>query len=154
MKILVFSDSHGSTKPMIELVERNKPDRILHLGDVVRDAYVLREKFPQIPLDLVRGNCDGRLPEPEELHLTLEGRRIFLCHGHTYHVKYDWAEAAIAARAEGADILLFGHTHHAMYTYKSGLWIMNPGSVREGWDASYGVIILEGKNTVCYTNPV
>ncbi|MBM6939768.1 hypothetical protein H7U37_14860 [Pseudoflavonifractor phocaeensis] len=40
-----------------------------------------------------------------------------------------------------------------MCTYKKGLWIMNPGSVR-GWDASYGVIILDGENTVCYTNPV
>ncbi|MBM6937557.1 metallophosphoesterase family protein, partial [Pseudoflavonifractor phocaeensis] len=101
MKILVFSDSHGNTKTMMELVERHKPDRILHLGDVVRDAYTLREAFPDIPLDLVRGNCDGWLPEPEELHVTLEGRKLFLCHGHTYHVKYDWGEAAIAARAEG-----------------------------------------------------
>lgn len=154
MKILVFSDSHGIKRHMEEAVRLHKPDHILHLGDVVADAKALHETFPQIPMDWVRGNCDGQLREPEELQLTLEGRKILLCHGHTYHVKWDWAEAAMAARRIRADILLFGHTHEPMCTFERGLWIMNPGSIRGGWNAGYGVIVLEGDNTVCYTVPV
>ena len=154
MKILVFSDSHGIRRHMEEAVRLHQPDRIFHLGDVVSDAKALKETFPHIPMDLVRGNCDGHLPEPEELLLEVEGRKILLCHGHTYHVKWDWAEAAMAARAARAHILLFGHTHEPMCTFERGLWIMNPGSIRGGWNAGYGVIVLEEGNTVCYTVPV
>ena len=41
MNILVFSDSHGNTARMAEVVRREQPDQIFHLGDVSRDARAL-----------------------------------------------------------------------------------------------------------------
>ena len=38
MKILVFSDSHRSVGGMIDAVEREKPQQIIHLGDIMDDA--------------------------------------------------------------------------------------------------------------------
>ena len=33
MKLLVMSDSHGNVANMLQAVQRENPDRILHLGD-------------------------------------------------------------------------------------------------------------------------
>lgn len=41
------------------------------------------------------------------------------------------------ARQEGADIVLYGHTHTGVTCYDDGLYIMNPGSIRDG---HYGMI--------------
>ena len=59
------------------------------------------------------------------------------------------------ARQAGADILLFGHTHQAYAErLEDGLWVMNPGSC-QSWDrTTYGVILLEKTDTLCYTVPV
>ena len=63
MRILVLSDSHGCVEPMEQCVERVQPQVILHLGDCVRDAQRLEERYPQIPLLGVPGNCDeGGIP--------------------------------------------------------------------------------------------
>ena len=152
MKILVFSDSHGNVEHMAEAVERDRPDRIFHLGDVEPDARALRRRFPDIPMDCVPGNCDGRRPDLEEEKLVeAEGRRILLMHGHTRNVKLGMGQAVWAAREAEADVLLFGHTHEAFCTYEQGLWIMNPGTVRGSWaGATYGVITIQGGDLVCY----
>ena len=68
MRILVLSDSHGCVEPMEQCVERVQPQVILHLGDCVRDAQRLEERYPDIPLLGVPGNCDyGGLDQPERL---------------------------------------------------------------------------------------
>ena len=56
-------------------------------------------------------------------------------------------DAAIArARAAGADILLFGHTHQPLcQQMEDGLWVLNPGPSR----SSYGTILLEEGLTCC-----
>ena len=41
MRIVVFSDSHGSVEPMLHAVREEKPDLVLHLGDHARDAEAL-----------------------------------------------------------------------------------------------------------------
>lgn len=87
MRILVLSDSHGCVEPMEQCVERVQPQVILHLGDCVRDAQRLEERYPQIPLLGVPGNCDyGGLDQPERL-TELGGVRILMMHGHTRRVK-------------------------------------------------------------------
>ena len=63
-------------------------------------------------------------------------------HGHTYNVKYTLSQLKSAARSNGADIVLYGHTHVAKTEYDDGLYVMNPGSIshpREG-APSYGVV--------------
>ena len=45
------------------------------------------------------------------------------------------------ARNAGAELLLFGHTHHSLcQQLPDGLWMLNPGASR----SSYGLVLLEG----------
>ena len=58
MLLAVFSDSHGRIGPMTAAVETYRPDRVLFLGDGVRDAEAVRRAFPDIPFTILSGNCD------------------------------------------------------------------------------------------------
>ena len=48
MKILVLSDSHGDVDSMVEVVTKERPDAIFHLGDLIGDAQELHNEFPNI----------------------------------------------------------------------------------------------------------
>ena len=151
MKLLIFSDSHGNVANMADVVRLESPDRILHLGDMARDAEDLARAFPQIPVTYVPGNCDGRRPDlPEERIFTLDGCRILMTHGHAYHVKMGIGLAVRAAREAGAHLLCFGHTHEALCTFENGMWIVNPGSGGTFGPHAYGVAVLEDGGAVCY----
>lgn len=131
---------------MLDVAEREKPDEIIHLGDHLRDAETLSFAFPAIPMTRVPGNCDGWTDEPDRLVLEREGVRILLAHGHQWRVKSGPDQAVAAARAHGADILLYGHTHEAVCRRSAGLWVMNPGTVGGKWArATYGVIEIAGR---------
>lgn len=151
MKLLIFSDSHGNVANMEDMVRLEHPDRILHLGDLVHDAQALQEKFPDIPVLFVPGNCDGRRPDlPDQRIFTLEGCKLLMTHGHIYHVKMGAGAAVRAARQAGADLLFFGHTHEAFCEFQQGLWVVNPGSIGSLAKPTYAVAILEGDGAVCY----
>lgn len=155
VKLLIFSDSHGNTANMADMVRLEQPDQVLHLGDLVGDAQKLAEQFPKLSVAYVPGNCDGRRPDlPEERCFTLEGCKIFMTHGHTYHVKLGMGAAVNAARAAGANLLCFGHTHESYCHYERGLWIVNPGTIGSITDPSYAVAVLEGDGAVCYISRV
>lgn len=149
MKLLVFSDSHGNIEHMRRAVEQEKPDQILHLGDVMRDAVELSVAYPNIPLELVPGNCDYATDVPAQKILYFEGRRILMTHGHIYHVKLGIGAAVRAAVEAKVDVLLFGHTHEAFCCEQDGLWVMNPGTIRGGLVPTCGVIRLDGERTTC-----
>lgn len=155
MKLLIFSDSHGNVANMEDAVRMECPDRILHLGDIVRDAQSLQEKFPDIPLTYVPGNCDGRRPDlPEERVFTLEGCKLLMTHGHIYHVKMGTWAAIRAAREAGANLLCFGHTHEAVCEFQQGLWVVNPGSIGSLARSTYAVAILDDGGAVCYISGI
>lgn len=102
MKCLIFSDSHGRWDYMERAVRAETPDRVIHLGDVVRDAGRLAEIFPDLEIQQVRGNCDGAgCGFPEERELFLDGRRLWLLHGHSYYVKMGLGMLVEEARARG-----------------------------------------------------
>lgn len=150
MKWLVFSDSHGDLLHMEKAVVLEKPDRILHLGDVSRDAERLRSSCPDIPFEMVRGNCDGFYGDaPEEREVFLREKRVWMLHGHTYHVKYSTSLLVSEARTRGVDVVVFGHTHQPLCDWDGGLWVMNPGTVSGMPRATYGVIELEGDRLSC-----
>ena len=129
MKILVLSDSHGAVSPMEQAVEQTSPDLILHLGDCWRDGERLHDRFPSIPLEQVPGNCDFRPTEPAERLLELRGKRILLCHGHTYGVKQSLVTAGFAAEEQQLDLFLFGHTHRPLVDRRGRTLFLNPGSI-------------------------
>lgn len=157
MKCLVFSDAHGDTRHMASAIALH-PDTalIFFLGDGRRQAEPFLEGYPDIPRVVVSGNCDVSfsLPADEEALVDAGGLRVLCFHGHRYGVKYGVGGAAAEAMRRGADILLFGHTHTPMTDYRTGadgkpLWIMNPGSIRDG---AYGILeILGGRPLLSLT---
>ena len=148
MKLIVFSDSHRELSNMRQVIAREKPDYVFHLGDHDADAEEVELENPLLPLVAVRGNCDGWSDTPVTRTVTLDGIRFFLCHGHTLGVKGNLLRASLAAREQKADVLLFGHTHQPCREKQPfGLRLLNPGSC--GYDRpTYGYFIIEhGKIT-------
>lgn len=144
MKILVFSDSHGRLGHMMDAMERERPRRVFFLGDCYRDGEALRDAYPDVPMELVRGNCDWD-KAPDELLVEAGGVRFLLTHGHRYYVKGGTDHLARTARAKGADVVCFGHTHDALNMPSCGVWLFNPGTAGGiNARAGYGVIEAEG----------
>lgn len=150
MKVLVLSDSHGRPEALRQAIEKEKPHKVLFLGDGFYDVEKIREEFSALPIFTVPGNCDyGSFSEPEQL-IELDGVRILMMHGHTRGVKYGGMNAYYAAREMEADVLLYGHTHQPMVDYDGTLYTMNPGSIR--YTGTYGVVRIEnGKVADCGT---
>lgn len=129
---------------MYAAIDRHQPYQVIHLGDMMYDAEEVAERYPQLPFCMVPGNCDGwGTAVPVKKNITLEGKSILLSHGHRWGVKSGYDMAISDARAVGADILLFGHTHVPYcQRLEDGLWVMNPGPAR----SSYGLIeIIDGQ---------
>lgn len=144
MKILVLSDSHGNIDNMEAAVERERPEMILHLGDCWRDAERLAERYPQIPMEHVPGNCDVRPEEAAEKLLFLGDCRVLICHGHTYGVKTSLLMAGYRAEEENLDAFLFGHTHRPLVDKRGKTLFLNPGTIGKGPRPTYAVLTAEG----------
>ena len=147
MEFLIFSDSHGKRKAIAEAITRQikKPDAIFYLGDGLSD---IGDRWEEIPVIRVRGNCDWRFPaEPvgdREL-LSFEGHRLLLTHGHLQGAKSGMGGLIQAAKEAGADVILFGHTHRQellTLPEENGklLYLFNPGSIAAG---AFGTLRLE-----------
>ena len=143
MKLLVLSDSHGNVDNMARAVELTQPRHILHLGDCLRDAQALHERFPDLPMDTVPGNCDwGSCDQPERL-LEMGGVRIFMLHGHTRNVKSSPMSALYAAKEYGAQVLLFGHTHVPLVDNDGTLLTLNPGAAGDRLHPTCGILTID-----------
>jgi len=152
MLLYVFSDSHGATENMVSVLSRELPDMVIHLGDHVEDAEYISRRFPMRML-YVAGNSydDSYSGEPLERIVTLEGHRIYFCHGHRHHVKTTRLNLVYAAREQEAEIALFGHTHVPCDETADGVRLINPGSISKGWlgGNSYAAITLTHDNVTC-----
>lgn len=122
----MLSDSHGKSLPIINAIEKTKPDAVIFLGDGVVQADKISQSYG-IPFYLVKGNCDYGDYQDMQL-IELSGKRLFICHGHKYGVKGGYGTITAAAKKYGADIALFGHTHIPYEHYENGLYLLNPGS--------------------------
>ena len=146
LKRLVFSDSHRYTGGMIQAIEEQQPDLVVHLGDLQRDAEELALLYPKLSMVTVPGNCDGWTTDPLERQFMVCGKRVLLSHGHIWHVKQGYDAALRAARNAGAHLLLFGHTHRpCCFQEPDGLWVLNPGSAR----STFGLVLPEGEALSC-----
>ena len=139
MRILVLSDSHGMPSRILDAVEAHpEAEALIFLGDGERDLATVENYYHSLPNVIkVAGNCDFSSSLPLLRVVTLGGKKIYCTHGHAEHVKYGTDELLLRARQEGADIVLYGHTHTGVTCYDDGLYIMNPGSIRDG---HYGMI--------------
>lgn len=157
MEVLVFSDTHGSSERMLEVIEsRPKANAVFFLGDGARDADDVEMAFPRLPLYRVSGNCDFGRYEPQEGLVAFDGVLFYYTHGHLAGVKHGLDELYAIARRTGADVAMFGHTHKPEYREMGDKIMFNPGSLTlpRGGSATYGVItIKESKPTfeiICY----
>ena len=146
MKFIIFSDSHGVSENMIRAVQKEKPDLCFFLGDGERDLDTLQRRFPRLPVNAVRGNCDVFSTLPQTLVCAAGGIKLFATHGHLYGVKHDpiYRELCEAALDADADVVLFGHTHEPFRDHTMGMTLLNPGSIGPTTQPSYGLILLDG----------
>ncbi len=161
VKLLVFSDSHGSFYEMKRVVAAHPDvDRVLFLGDGLSDAEGLLLGGDLPSLIGVMGNCDpitspyGLVRRGEET-FSVEGYRLLLLHGHTAGAKGGLGGLIAAGRRHAADLVLFGHTHVPFEAYigeeEGGpMWLFNPGSIGQPADGnkSYGLITLSEKGVL------
>lgn len=150
MKIGVMSDSHGNLKAVKQAVdEMGQVDVIFHLGDYVEDALYLRT-ITNTPVHILKGNQDFFANDGSmDLETTLGGFRFFACHGHKHGVKNDLYRLYCTGLEKNAQVVLYGHTHHAYIEDDGRILMMNPGSVgapRMGDPGSYGLISIENGN--------
>lgn len=151
MKILVFSDTHGYTTKMHEIIIRKRADTdlVIHLGDHYRDVEEVSRDFPAIAFLGVRGNCDFPANDnyPQSRTFAYDGHKFFLTHGHMQAVKHDsYALLTLEAKKNGCDVALFGHTHVNTHKEVNGVTVFNPGSIsspRDFTGGTYGIITIE-----------
>ena len=153
MKIVVFSDSHSDIESMKKIVDKEKPNMIFHLGDCIEDALALQKYTKDILVEFVQGNTDYRYNYDKKIVLEIEGKKIFLTHGHKYHVKRGVSNILKKGIDKKVDITLFGHTHIPYLNYKNKMWLMNPGSINryyfKGKNCSYGIIKIKNSKITC-----
>lgn len=158
MKILVISDSHGRVAALREAVQAQPhAEMILFLGDGDREIDLLRNELPpDRTLYTVRGNNDWGSDAPDERIVEVCGVRILMMHGHKYHVKWGVDEAIAAACVQDAQVLLFGHTHVPLNTYRDGIHILNPGSVGfpDSGPRTYGLLEVRAEGVLTSVVPL
>lgn len=149
MKILVLSDSHGVMEYMQWAVFQENPDMVIHLGDHIQDAERLSEKYWNIPVLRVPGNCDRCYDVPEKIVRDIGGVRIYMTHGHRHRVKLSYQNLEYAAREAGAQVALFGHTHIPFCEQFGGLWLLNPGACGAYGKKTCGIVTIENGIVNC-----
>lgn len=123
-KVLIVSDSHGSTEELKKIQARHSVEHMIHCGDseLDMDASEL-EGFLK-----VAGNCDVDTRFPQEQVSSVEDLRFFIAHGHRHQVKSNPMTIAYRAEEEGAQVICFGHTHIAGAEKVGNQLLINPGS--------------------------
>jgi putative phosphoesterase len=148
LRLLLVSDSHHDIHGLSAAMKKfsGKVDMLIHLGDGVEDiGRAARAAGIEIPrYEAVRGNLDADYALPTRLTLELNGRLAFVAHGHLESAHSGIEGVLASARAVGADLALFGHTHMPFLEEYRGLLLVNPGSVsRPRGHSSRGFAVLE-----------
>ena len=128
MSVGVISDTHGFYDPRVPLL-LDGVEYILHAGDIGKGRIV--EQLSEIaPVTAGRGNNDRQGPEseyPEIETLNLGGCSIYLTH--IVKVPKDGDSVGLAVYSEqGADVVVFGHSHMAFHESRGRLTFFNPGA--------------------------
>ena len=140
MKLIIASDIHGSlkyTKKLEELIQKENPDSIILLGDLLYHGArnALPEEYSTMEVAnilnkysdkiiAVRGNCDSEVDDMvTEFHIMsdykvvdIDGVTVYITHGHLIN-KYE--------NLFRDEYLISGHTH----VYNLNGKHLNPGSV-------------------------
>ena len=145
VKLAVLSDTHVSRLDQLSsrlLDGLSEADLVIHLGDFtgkeLLDGLRALGDFRG-----VAGNMDipaVRAELPEEEVLDLCGKKVAIAHG--WGAPWGLRER-VAARFEGVDVVLYGHSHRVAQECVGGVLFFNPGSASGKFPAlrkTYGVI--------------
>ncbi|MBC5637548.1 metallophosphoesterase [Ornithinibacillus sp. BX22] len=125
-KVVIMSDSHGLTKEIAMIRERENAPYIFHCGD-----SELNERAKELEgVFTVSGNCDLYGEFPNEIIKEINGLTFLVVHGHLHNVKMNLLNLSYRADEVNADIICFGHSHIAGLEKVSGKLFLNPGSIR------------------------
>ncbi len=143
MKYLVASDIHGSlhyTKLLLEIIEKESPDKIILLGDLYYHGPRNNLPFEYNPQEVARifnelknkllvikGNCDAEVDEmisefsfKEYIELTINNKRFYFTHGHRNNKDNI---------PDNVDVLIYGHFHTGFMEKINDVWCINSGSI-------------------------
>ncbi len=160
MKLVIASDIHGSAfwcGKLMELIEKENPDKVLLLGDLLyhgprndlpRD-YAPKQVIPMLSkyrdiILCVRGNCEAEVDQmvldfpcmADYALLECDGKTMYLTHGHHF------SPEKLPPLGEGS-IFLSGHTHVKIDQIHGGIRCLNPGSVSIPKDGSHSCLVYE-----------
>ena len=147
LKIGVISDTHLSrpTKELEALVTGPFKDAemILHAGDMT-ELRVL-DAFSGKKVVAVCGNMDSTL-----VHKEFPPCRVFSAGSFKIGLIHGWGgpqgiEERIAREFDGADCIVYGHTHNPSWREREGIFFFNPGAFgggRASAPKSVGVLTL------------
>lgn len=148
MRILVLSDSHRHNFNLFTAITEEPTAEVVYfLGDGANEFEEARLIYGKEQAFIgVRGNCDFSSSFPDRDIRVICGKRIMATHGYVQNVKFGLTDLQLEAVSEKCDIVLYGHTHIPLNTYKDGIHYFNPGSLKEG---CYGVIDITDKGIMC-----
>lgn len=175
-KIVILADTHvGDRTNVLEpalfsAIQKEQPDQILHAGDVCT-SEVIEQLNTIAPTLAVQGNRDWFLGYklPKELQLDVNGLSITLTHGHfsIWHWFWNYVRLFLTRKALNdryfqkelikqypqADIIIYGHLHHASTERLDGKQFLNPGVGYPEWRNNYrpGYIVLTINADSTYT---
>lgn len=131
LTLAVVADTHAQPhEATAARLAEVAPAAILHAGDI-GDEAVIERLAAHAPVYAVRGNIDGRSTQPDVWTIALTGARtlrIFMTHIAVRGPRL-LPEVARAAQAEGADLVVCGHSHVPFIGRDRGLVVFNPGSI-------------------------
>ncbi len=150
MRILVISDTHGELGNFLKVMDiEKKVDLCVHLGDIEGQENEIAD-LVSCPLFAVRGNNDFFSPLPYDIDVKIGSYQAFLTHGHHYGVSVGEGGVLEEARARGANLVMFGHTHRPVLREEEGIILVNPGSIsyprQEDRKPSYMIITINERN--------
>jgi hypothetical protein len=127
LRIVAVADTHSRPHPELgRHIDALAPDRIVHAGDI-GDRKVLSDLARHAPVTAVRGNID-ELGEPDVVVIDVGGLlKILLTHIAVNGPRLR-ADALRSAKAEGASLVVCGHSHVPFATHDRGVTVFNPGS--------------------------
>lgn len=128
LKLLVMSDTHGDAEIIKVVRDRHTDvDVTVHCGD-----SELAFSHPYLEgVTAVRGNCDRDNEFPEEILFEVEGKKIFVAHGHLLNVKRTTMNLLYRSKEVDADVTFFGHSHLLGAELVEGTLFVNPGSLKK-----------------------
>jgi len=131
---------------MIDAIDQEQPDAVIHLGDCTDDVNELEEMYPALPIYRVRGNNDFERDNPPRAVITLEQIPIYMTHGHRERITMlSYGDIPVNAYENDCRLAFYGHTHCALLKKVHDIIVCNPGSIslpRDG-SPSYARLFLK-----------